>query len=77
MLDTIFIACGFAFGFFFESIFGFGGGLIAYSILCFFIDFKLTIIAGFYVGTLSSMYILITSIRDLDLKIIKKYCQYQ
>jgi uncharacterized membrane protein YfcA len=72
MIDIFLIAGSFALGFFFESIFGFGGGLIAYSILGFFIDFKLAILAGFYVGTLSSLYIAFTSYKNIEFKIFKK-----
>lgn len=66
------IASTFALGFFFESIFGFGGSLIAYSILSFFIDFKLAILSGFYIGTLSSLYIACSSFKDIEFKIFKK-----
>ncbi len=72
MIDIFLIAGSFALGFFFESIFGFGGGLIAYSILGFFIDFKLAILSGFYVGTLSSLLIACSSFKNIEFKIFKK-----
>lgn len=66
------IAGCFAIGFFFESIFGFGGGIIAYSILSFFIDLKTAIVLGFYVGTLSSLIIILTSYQHFEKKIFNK-----
>jgi len=72
MTQIIFIASSFAIGFFFESVFGFGGGIIAYSILSFFVEIKTAIIAGFYVGTLSSLYIVISSYQHFEKKIFSK-----
>jgi len=72
MIAIFLIALSFAIGFFFESIFGFGGGLIAYSILSFFIDFKLAILSGFYIGTLASLYIACSSFKNIEFKIFKK-----
>jgi len=72
MIAIFLIAISFSIGFFFESIFGFGGGLIAYFILSFFIDFKLAIISGFYIGTLSSLYISCLSYKNIEFKIFKK-----
>lgn len=69
MTEILLIASCFSIGFFFESIFGFGGGIIAYSILSFFIDVKTSIMAGFYVGTLSSLAITATSYKYFDKKI--------
>ncbi len=66
------ISTCFAFGFFFESIFGFGGGLIAYSILGFFIDLKLAIKFGLYISSLSSLHILLISWRNLNSKVFLK-----
>lgn len=72
MTEIFFIASSFAIGFFFESIFGFGGGIIAYSILSFFVDIKTAIISGFYVGTLSSLYIVASSYQHFEKKIFLK-----
>ena len=72
MIEILLIAGCFTIGFFFESIFGFGGGIIAYSILSFFIDLKTAIIAGFYVGTLSSLIIILTSYQHFEKKIFNK-----
>lgn len=72
MLISIIIATAYSIGFFFESIIGFGGGLIAYSILSFFMDVKTMIIAGLYIGTMSSIYIIYTDFRSFDKKIFLK-----
>lgn len=69
MSIALLIATSFSFGFFVESIVGFGGGLIAYSILGFFIDLKQMILAGLYIGTLSSAYIFSTDFKSFDKKI--------
>jgi uncharacterized membrane protein YfcA len=68
-MEILLIASCFSIGFFFESIFGFGGGVIAYSILSFFIDIKTLIVAGFYIGTMSSLLIIITSYQHFEKKI--------
>lgn len=69
MSAAILIAISFSIGFFFESIIGFGGGLIAYSILGFFLDFKEMILAGLYIGTLASAHILLTDHKAFDKKV--------
>ena len=66
------ISIFFSLGFFFESIFGFGGGLIAYSFLGFFFEVKETILAGLYIGTISSMYIAFGSRKYFEAKIFTK-----
>lgn len=71
MSAALLIATSFSFGFFFESIIGFGGGLIAYSILSFFLDLKEMILAGLYIGTLSSAHIFITDPKSFDKKVFK------
>ncbi len=72
MLAAILIAISFSLGFFVESIIGFGGGLIAYSILGFFLDLKKMILAGLYIGTLSSAYIAFTDFKSFNPKILQK-----
>lgn len=72
MLTTILIATFFSFGFFIESIVGFGGGLIAYSLLGFFIDIKTMVIAGLYIGTCSSSYIFYTDYKSFNKKVFLK-----
>ena len=69
MLTSILIATSFSLGFFVESIVGFGGGLIAYSILGFILNLKEMILAGLYVGTWASAYIAYTDRKSFDLKI--------
>ncbi len=71
MLIALLIATSFSFGFFFESIIGFGGSLIAYSILGFFMDFKQMIIAGLYISTCSSIFIASGDLKSFDKKILK------
>ncbi|MDX2082545.1 MAG: sulfite exporter TauE/SafE family protein [Rickettsiales bacterium] len=71
MSAAILIATTFSLGFFIESIIGFGGGLIAYSILGFFMDLKEMIIAGLYIGTCSSAYIAYSDFKSFDKKIFK------
>ncbi len=71
MLIPILIATSFSLGFFVESIVGFGGGLIAYSILGFFTDIKTMVIAGLYIGTASSAYIVYTGRQYFNFKILK------
>jgi len=71
MSVALLIATSFSLGFFVESIIGFGGGLIAYSILGFFMDLKEMILAGLYIGTCSSAYILYTDYKSFDKKVFK------
>ena len=68
ILITIF----FCLGFFIESIIGFGGGLIAYAILGFFMDIKQMILSGLYIGTCSSAYIIVTDHKSFSKKIFFK-----
>lgn len=69
---AVLIAVFFAFGFFIESIVGFGGGLIAYSLLGFFIDVKPMVMAGLYIGTCSSAYIAYTDFKSFNKEIFLK-----
>jgi hypothetical protein len=71
MSIALLIATSFSFGFFVESIIGFGGGLIAYSILGFFLDLKEMILAGLYISTCASAYIAYTDLKSFDKKIFK------
>ncbi len=71
MSAALLIAISFSFGFFVESIVGFGGGLIAYAILGFFMDLKEMILSGLYIGTLSSACIAYTDRKSFDGKILK------
>jgi uncharacterized membrane protein YfcA len=76
MLTTSLIAISFSLGFLVESILGFGGALIAYAILGFFIDFKEMILAGLYIGTCSSAYIIYTDHKSFDKKLFKSAMVY-
>lgn len=69
MSFALLIATSFSIGFFIESVIGIGGGLVAYFILGFFIDLKEMVIAGLYIGTLSSLYIVYTDPKSLDKKL--------
>jgi uncharacterized membrane protein YfcA len=71
MLAGILIAISFSLGFFVESMIGFGGALIAYSILAFFMDLKDMILAGLYIGTLSSIRIIYSDRKSFDKEIFK------
>lgn len=71
MSAAVLIAISFSIGFFFESILGFGGGIIAYTILSFFVDLKVMILAGLYIGTCSSAYIFYTDHKSFDKDIFK------
>lgn len=66
------ISLFFSIGFFFESIFGFGGGLIAYSFLSFFFEIKEMTMAGLYIGTFASLYIAFGSRKHFEIKIFTK-----
>lgn len=69
MTIPILIATSFSIGFFFESIIGFGGGIIAYSILGYFMDVKEMVLAGLYIGTLSSATIVFSDYKKFSKKI--------
>lgn len=71
MSAALLIAISFSCGFFIESIIGFGGGIIAYAFLAFFLDLKQMIIAGLYIGTLSSAHIFLTDRKNFNKKIFK------
>ncbi len=68
---ALLLTISFSIGFFIESIIGFGGGIIAYSILSLFshlINVKEMIMAGLYIGTCSSAYIAYTGYKHFDKK---------
>lgn len=72
MFATSLIAISFSLGFFIESILGFGGSLIGYAILTFFLDVKSMILAALYIGTISSAKIIYTDYKSFDKKIFFK-----
>lgn len=63
---SILIATFFSVGFFVESVIGTGGGLLAYSFLGFFSDIKEMILAGLFIGTCSSSYIIYTDHKSFN-----------
>ncbi len=69
MTIPLLIAIAFSLGFFVESIIGFGGGLIAYSILGFSMDIKNMVLCGLYIGTCASSYIIFTDHKSFAKKI--------
>jgi len=72
MSIPLLIAIAFSLGFFIESIIGFGGGLIAYAILGFFIDVKHMVLAGLYIGTCSSAMIFLSDKKSFSRSILIK-----
>lgn len=72
LYTPLIISLFFSIGFFFESIFGFGGGLIAYSFLSFFFEIKEMTMAGLYIGTFASLYIAFGSRKHFEIKIFTK-----
>jgi uncharacterized membrane protein YfcA len=72
MIFPALIAISFSLGFFIESIIGFGGGLVAYAILGFFMDVKQMILSGLYIGTCSSAHIAISDRKSFSKKIFLK-----
>ena len=72
MTIALLIATSFSIGFFIESIIGFGGGIIAYAILGFFMDVKQMILSGLYIGTCSSAMIIISDYKKFSSKIYIK-----
>jgi hypothetical protein len=69
MTIPLLIAIAFSLGFYIESIIGFGGGLIAYSILGLFMDIKSMVLVGLYIGTCASAYIVITDHKSFSKKV--------
>lgn len=69
MSAYLLIATAFSIGFFIESILGFGGGLIAYAFLGFFIDVKDMVLAGLYIGTCASAYIIYSDYKKFAKKV--------
>lgn len=71
MFIAILIATTFSLGFFVESIVGFGGSLLAYAVLGYFMDLKEMVLAALYIGTCSSSYIAYTGIKSFNGKFFK------
>jgi len=69
-MSHLLLSIVFSIGFLFESIFGFGGGIVSYSILAFFYDIKDLVVVAMYVGTISTLIILVTSLKHIKIKLI-------
>ncbi len=69
-MSSLLLAIAFCIGFVFESIFGFGGGIVSYSILAFFYNIKDLVVVAMYIGTISTAVILFTSLKYVRLKLI-------
>ena len=72
MLESIFIATIFFIGFFCESVFGFGGLLISFSILGFFIDIKEIVPIAIFVGMNASICVIITDYKSISFTLLFK-----
>ena len=64
----IIIALVFFFAFIIESIFGFGGLVISFTILSFFLDTRDMIFLGLYVGVVASVFVVITDYKSFSKK---------
>ena len=71
-MSSLLIGLIFASSFFIESIIGFGGTLIAFSILGFFVDIKELILIAVYIGTVAAVFIIAS-----DYKSFKKEVFFQ
>ena len=72
LFDIILIASIFCFAFFAESLIGFGGLLISFSILSFFINIKDIIPVSIYVSFLASVFVLMTNCKSINFSILFK-----
>jgi uncharacterized membrane protein YfcA len=68
-MSTLFIGLIFCFGFFIESIIGFGGTLVAFAILGFFIDIKELILIGIFIATCASIFVIASDYKSFNKKI--------
>jgi uncharacterized protein len=68
-MTTLLIGLAFCFGFFMESIIGFGGTLVAFSILGFFIDIKELVLIGIYIATCASIFVISSDYKSFNVKI--------
>lgn len=64
----LFVTSVIAAAYFIESIFGFGGGIMHQAVLANFLDLKTVILLGLYGGTISALFIFLTSIKQLNAK---------
>jgi uncharacterized membrane protein YfcA len=75
-MSTLLIGCIFALGFFSESIIGFGGTLVAFAILGFFVDIKELILIGLYIATSASIFIISSDTKSFKKEIFMKSLPY-
>ena len=69
-MEIIFIvAVVFFLAFLIESIFGFGGLVISFTILSFFIDTKNMIFLGLYVSIVASVFVIVTDHKSFSKKV--------
>lgn len=69
---NILIVIPFLIGYFVESIFGFGGTILAYSIAGFFMDIKDLIFVAIFMGTFTALFIIISDFKNIDYRMFKK-----
>lgn len=75
-MSVFLIALTFALGFFFESIIGFGGSLIAFAILGFFTDIKELVMIGLYIATVASIFIVSSDYKSFKKEVLFKAFPY-
>ena len=64
IIPAIFLLC-----FCIESIFGFGGLVLSFAFLSFFVDIKSLIFVGMYIGIFASIFVLVTDRHAVDKKL--------
>ena len=67
------IFCG---GFFIESIIGFGGSLVVFGILGFFVDIKQLILMAIYIATTASIFVVASDYKSFSRVIFIKYLPF-
>lgn len=72
MSESTLIAVIFFISFFCESVFGFGGLLIAFAVLSFFVEIKEIIPIAIYVGIFASICVLYTDRKSIDWQLLLK-----
>ncbi len=75
-MEILLIGLVFCLGFFVESIIGFGGTLVAFAILGFFIDIKELILMGIYVATTASIFVIASDYKAFSKAIFIKSFPY-
>ena len=65
-MSSILIGLVFAVTFFIESVIGFGGSLIAFGILGFFVDLKQLILISIYIGTVASTFVIASDYKKFN-----------